>query len=42
MIHLDTIHRMAIPLWAGLIIALGMACIVFAIDVLLFRQGLFR
>jgi hypothetical protein len=32
----------AVPLWAALITALGIACIVFAIDVLLFRQGLFR
>jgi hypothetical protein len=32
----------AIPLWVGLITAFGMACIVFAIDVLIFRPGLFR
>jgi hypothetical protein len=32
----------AMPLWADLVAALGMACIVFAIDVLLFRRGLFR
>ena len=32
----------AVPLWVGLITALSMACIVFAIDVLFFRQGLFR
>ena len=32
----------AIPRWAGLIAPLGMARIVFAIDVLLFRRGLFR
>ncbi len=32
----------AIPLWVGLITAFGMACVVFALDVLFFRQGLFR
>jgi hypothetical protein len=31
----------AIPLWVGLITAFGIACILFAIDVLIFRQGLF-
>jgi hypothetical protein len=32
----------AVPLWVGLITALGLACIGFAIDVLFIRQGLFR
>ncbi len=29
----------AIPLWVGLITAFGMACIIFAIDALIFGQG---
>lgn len=32
----------AVPLWVGLITALGLACIAFAIDVLFIHQGLFR
>ena len=32
----------AIPFWVGLITAFGMSCIIFGIDVLFFRQGLFR
>jgi uncharacterized membrane protein YidH (DUF202 family) len=32
----------AIPLWVGLITAVGLACFVFAIDVLFLRKGLFR
>ena len=32
----------AVPLWVGLITAFGMACVVFGIDVLFFRQGSFR
>jgi uncharacterized membrane protein len=32
----------AVPLWVGLIIALGLSCTAFAIDVLFVHQGLFR
>ena len=32
----------AVPLRVGLITALGMVCVAFAIDVLFVRQGLFR
>ena len=32
----------AVPLWVGLITALELACIAFAIDVLFLHQGLFR
>ena len=32
----------AVPLWVGLITALGLACVGFAIDTLFIRQGLFR
>jgi hypothetical protein len=32
----------AVPFWISLVTAMGVACIAFAIDVLFFRQGLFR